>query len=366
MNDNPIQMLTFLEEGWSSIAEVNTHAIRENLRWLRSRVDPGILQMAVIKADAYGHGAAEVGIRIQDDIDWIGVYQVREGAELRDSGISLPILVFGTPTAETARFYLEYNLVATVSRFEHFDVLLPGTAYHIKFDTGMGRVGFLPEDVTRVEREIHTQAHIRYTGLMTHFADSEVIGSEIFEVQKEHFSQIVEKLGEHVTVHASNSGATVHQQHVHYDLIRNGTSIYGFDPNGKSNASLTPALAWKSRLVQVRHLPKGAGVSYSHKWHMPTDGFVGIIPVGYADGINRNLSGKMVVEIGGKTYPQVGNITMDQIVVFLGSDDIQVGSEVVLLGGRGDTSAYRWADILGTITYEVTCMIGNRVKRVYI
>jgi alanine racemase len=359
-------LLDHFNDGWNSIAEINTAAIRQNLSWLRAQVEPGTLQMAVIKADAYGHGARQTAAYIQDDVDWIGVYQVREGAELRDAGISLPILVFGTPTVASARFYLEYNLVATVSRFEHFDILLPGTSYHIKFDTGMGRVGFLPNELDDVEKEIYNQPHIRYTGLMTHFADSENVGSDIFQKQQAHFARISDKLGQHVTVHASNSGATIHQKDVHFDMIRNGTAIYGFDPNGVVNPALVPALAWKSRVVQLRRLPSGAGVSYSHSWHMPSDGYVAIIPVGYADGINRQLSNRMQVEIGGRLYPQVGNVTMDQIVVYMGEDMVDVGSEVLLLGGTGVTSAYTWADTLKTITYEVTCMIGNRVKRVHI
>lgn len=357
---------SYYNEGWNSVAVIDNNAISHNLRYLRSCVEPGTLQMAVIKADAYGHGSVQVAKHICDEVDWIGVYQVREGAELRKAGINLPILVFGTPTVETSRYYLEYQLTATVSRFEHFDLLLPGTSYHIKFDTGMGRVGFLPGDLHAVEAEIHNQPHIRYTGIMTHFANSEVVGSAIFERQKEHFRRIVEVLGEHVTVHASNSGATVHQKDVHFDMIRNGTAIYGFDPNGTFNPELTPALTWKSRIVQVRALPKGAGVSYSHTWFMPEDGNIAIIPVGYADGINRSLSNKMSVSIDGKIYPQVGNITMDQIMVYLGGDSFETGSEVVLLGGTAHTSAYAWADTLGTITYEITCMIGNRVKRVYI
>lgn len=353
------------DEGWYSVAEIHSKHLLDNLSYLRSCADPGVLQMAVIKADAYGHGAVDTAGIISNAVDWIGVYQVREGAELRQSGIDKPILVFGTPTPETARFYLEYQLTATVSCLEHFDILYPGTSYHIKFDTGMGRVGFLPGMAERVEKEIHAQPHLRYTGLMTHFADSERIESTIFAAQCEAFAGVVEKLGEHVTVHAANSGATIHQTGVHFDMIRNGTALYGFDPNGKVNPRLKPAMTWRSRVSQIRQLPKGSGVSYSHTWHMPDDGNLAIIPVGYADGLNRNLSNKMMVQIGEKYYPQVGNITMDQIVVYLGNDQIEAGSDVVLLGGTDKTSAYVLADLLGTITYEITCMVGNRVRRIY-
>ncbi|KPQ00666.1 MAG: alanine racemase [Bacteroidetes bacterium HLUCCA01] len=362
MNDT---ISTSYDEGWYSVAEIHTQHLLDNLSYLRRCVEPGILQMAVIKADAYGHGAVATARVIAKAVDWIGVYQVREGAELRESGIDTPILVFGTPTPETARFYLEYQLTATVSCLEHFDILYPGTSYHIKFDTGMGRVGFLPHMVDRVEKEIHAQPHLRYTGLMTHFADSEVVGSAIFAAQQEAFADVAEKLGEHVTVHAANSGATIHQAGVHFDMIRNGTALYGFDPNGKVNPLLKPALTWHSKVSQIRRLPKGSGVSYSHTWHMPDDGNLAVIPVGYADGLNRNLSNKMMVRIGDKYYPQVGNITMDQIMVYLGNDEVESGSDVILLGGTDKTSAYVLADLLGTITYEITCMIGNRVRRIY-
>lgn len=362
---NPISEKA-LAGGWNSVAEINIDAIRHNLWVLREYADPNIKQMAVIKADAYGHGAAKVGRFIESDVDWIGVYQVREGAELRKKGVEKPILVFGTPTEQNREYYLDFNLTATVSDFAHFSILLPGTSYHIKFDTGMGRVGFLPEMLEDVQKAIESEQLLRYTGLMTHFATSEVPDSSIFESQKRHFERIVAQLGNGVLVHASNSGATMHQSDVAYDMIRNGTAIYGFDPNGVYNPSLKPALTWISKLVQVRKMPKGSGVSYNHTWHMPEDGYVGIIPVGYADGINRRLSNKMKVEINGKEYPQVGNVTMDQIMVYLGSDECNVGDEVLILGGTGACSAYAWADLLGTITYEVTCAIGNRVKRVYI
>ncbi|MCH8495853.1 MAG: alanine racemase [Balneolales bacterium] len=353
-------------KGWSSVAEIDVQAIRSNLSALRSHSTANIKQMAVIKADAYGHGAAKVGRFIESDVDWIGVYQVREGAELRKKGVEKPILVFGTPTEQNREYYLDFNLTATVSDMSHFAILLPGTSYHIKFDTGMGRVGFLPEMLDDVQKVIESEHLLRYTGLMTHFANSEVPGSPLFESQKRNFERIVEELGEGVLVHASNSGATMHQTGVHYDMIRNGTAIYGFDPNGVYNPSLKPALSWFSKLVQVRKMPKGSGVSYSHTWHMPEDGYVGVIPVGYADGINRRLSNKMKVEINGKEYPQVGNVTMDQIMVYLGSDKPDIGEKVLILGGTGGCSAYAWADLLGTITYEVTCAIGNRVKRVYV
>jgi len=358
--------LKYFAKGWNSVVEIDIAAIISNLNYLQSRTPDGTMQMAVVKADAYGHGDVGVSLAVEPHVDWIAVYQVREGATLRKNGITKPILVFGTPTPQNARFYKKYNLTATVSRFEHFDVLPHGVSYHLKFDSGMGRVGFLPEQTTDVQVAIKRFNQISYQGLMTHFASSEVDISPIFEKQVHIFNDIVRQLGSGVIVHASNSGATVHHTNIAYNMIRSGTAMYGFDPNGIYNPNLTPAMTWISRVAQVRWLPAGSGVSYNHSWHMPEDGYVAIVPIGYADGFNRMLSNRVKLAVDGTNYPQVGNVTMDQVVVYLGNNVINPGTEVTVMGGTAEQSVYMWASQLNTITYEVTCMIGNRVKRVYV
>jgi alanine racemase len=357
---------SYFNKGWNSVAEIDIEAIKSNLQYLLSRTPPGTMQMAVVKADAYGHGDAKVALAIEAEVDWIAVYQVREGIKLRKKGITKPILVFGTPTSDNSRFYKKFKLTATVSRPEHFDLLPAGVAYHLKFDSGMGRVGFLPSELKVVQAAMKRCPQIKYQGLMTHFASSEVPGSPIFDNQIQVFNEIVKYLGSDVIVHASNSGATVHQSDVAFNMIRSGTAMYGFDPNGKFNPMLKPAMTWISKITQVRWLPAGSGVSYNHSWHMPEDGYVGIVPVGYADGFNRLLSNRVKLSVNGTDYPQVGNVTMDQVIVYLGRDSVEIGTDAIVMGGGGEQSVYNWASILNTITYEVTCKIGNRVKRVYV
>jgi alanine racemase len=355
----------YFEKGWNSVAEINVSAIISNLRYLLSRTPSGTMQMAVVKADAYGHGDVNVALAVEPHVDWIAVYQVREGARLRKKGVTKPILVFGTPTIQNAMYYKQFDLTATISRLEHFEVLPNGISYHIKFDSGMGRVGFLPSQSGEVLAAIHRTSRLHYQGLMTHFASAESVDSVIFEKQIAVFNTVVRDLGSGVIVHAANSAASLHQSEVAFDMIRSGTAMYGFDPNGVYNPMLIPAMTWISKVAQVRWLPAGSGVSYNHSWHMPEDGYVAIIPVGYADGFNRLLSNRVKLSVNGTNRPQVGNVTMDQVVVYLGNDAVEPGTEVTILGGSGEQSAFTWADILNTITYEVTCMIGNRVKRVY-
>lgn len=351
--------------GWNSVASIDIEAIKHNLHVLKSRSGgDGLKQMAVVKANAYGHGALEVALGVRDEVDWFGVANVQEGAALRNAGIMKPIMVFGSPYPESVQFYPEYGLTAVVSALEHFDRLLPGTKYHLKFDTGMGRLGILPEQLDNALKSVEAHNNLILGGVMTHFASAEEQNTKVFDHQLSTFNNIKAYFGNDIIFHVANSAASLHQQGIGFDMIRSGVAMYGFDPRGSYNSSLKPALEWISRLAQVRYMRKGDGVSYSHSFHLPKDGWVGVIPVGYADGLPRRLRNRLFVEINGKLYPQVGNITMDQIMIWLGDDKLDVDIPVTLMGGTEETSVYRWAELLGTIPYEVTTSIGNRVKRV--
>lgn len=354
------------EQGWNSVAIVDTNAILHNLRTLKTMSGgEDLKQMAVVKANAYGHGAVDVAIAVRDQVQWFGVSSVREGMELRQAGIMKPIMVFGTPFSESVRFYTEYGLTAVLSQLHHFDILIPGTSYHIKFDTGMGRVGFRPEQLDDVLRAVESRMDVHLGGVMTHFASAEESDAHVFDQQLSTFNSIRKSFGKQVMIHAANSAASLHQQGVGFDMIRSGVAMYGFDPRGNYNPALKPAMEWYSRLAQVRFMRKGEGVSYSHSFHLPDDGYIGVIPVGYADGLPRRLRNRLHVKIGDKVYPQVGNVTMDQIMVYLGQDQPDTSELVLLMGGTSEHSVYRWAELLETIPYEVTSVIGNRVKREY-
>jgi alanine racemase len=355
----------YYKRGWNSVAIIDIDAIKHNLLELKRRSGGDVLkQMAVVKANAYGHGALEVAMGVRDNVDWFGVANMQEGVALRKSGIMKPIMVFGSPYPESVHFYLEFGLTAVVSALEHFDRLLPGTKYHIKFDTGMGRLGILPNQLEDTLRLVDSHNNLILGGVMTHFASAEEVHSAVFDAQLESYVHLKSNFGNDLMFHVANSAASLHQQHIGFDMIRSGVAMYGFDPRGSYNQALKPALEWVSRLAQVRFMKRGDGVSYSHSFHLPHDGWVGVVPVGYADGLPRRLRNRLLVSINGKLYPQVGNITMDQIMIWLGQDKLEIDSAVSLMGGIGETSVYRWADLLGTIPYEVTTSIGNRVIRV--
>lgn len=361
------RLIDCFKAGWNSVAFVDTSAILHNLHTLKALSGGGNLkQMAVVKANAYGHGAVDVAVSVRDHVNWFGVSSVREGMELRQAGIMKPIMVFGTPFVESARFYQEYGLTAVLSQLHHFDTLIPGTTYHIKFDTGMGRVGFRAEQLPEVLRQIESHSNIHMGGVMTHFASAEESDTRVFDAQLALFNEIRKSFGSEIMVHAANSAASLHQQGVGFDMIRSGVAMYGFDPRGNYNHALKPAMEWYSRLAQVRFMRKGDGVSYSHSFQLPEDGYIGVIPVGYADGLPRRLRNRLTLRIGDKVYPQVGNVTMDQIMVYLGKDQPDAYAPVLLMGGTAEHSVYRWAELLETIPYEVTSVIGNRVLRMTI
>jgi alanine racemase len=354
------------EDGWHSVAEIDLSAIRHNLNTLREMAGKTVMQMAVVKADAYGHGAVPVAHFCSDFIEWFGVYQAREAVALREAGITRPILVFGTPTRETVSLYGKYNLTATISHMDHFDLLPGGCSYHLKFDTGMGRVGFQSFQADEVAGKVVSNRHLIYGGLMTHFATAEDSDTRVFDMQMASFRSIVAKLGNGVLIHAANSAANLHRSDVAFDMLRSGVGMYGFDPTGDWNPALRPAMRWISRMAQVRYMQKGQGVSYSHSWKLPENGWIGVVPVGYADGLNRSLTNRISLSTADRIVRQVGNVTMDQVMVYLGDTPVESGEEVLILGGTEQHSVYEWARLLHTIPYEVTCAIGNRVRRVHL
>jgi alanine racemase len=352
-------------DGWNSMAYIDIKAIIHNLNVLKSRSGGDSLkQMAVVKANAYGHGAIEVALGVRNVVDWFGVANVREGMALRVAGIMKPIMVFGSPFPESSRMYTEYGLTAVVSAPEHFERLIPGTSYHLKFDTGMGRLGILPDQIDSVLKLVDSHSNLLLGGVMTHFASAEELDTSVFDSQLAGFRALLSRFGRDILFHAANSAASLHQHGIGFDMIRSGVAMYGFDPRGSYNQALKPALEWVSRLAQVRFMKKGDGVSYSHSFHLPKDGWVGVVPVGYADGLPRRLRNRLFISINGKHYPQIGNITMDQIMVWLGDDKLDLDLPVSLMGGTDEISVYRWAHLLGTIPYEVTTSIGDRVKRI--
>ncbi len=355
----------FFDNGWNSVAFVDLKAIGNNLKYLRSMEPPSTLQLAVVKANAYGHGAVTVSKSIESSVDWFAVANIMEAIELRENGISKPIMVFGPPEAAHNDLYISHQITAVISDLIHFERLKNGTSYHLKFDTGLGRVGILPEQLGQAQKAILSHPQLKYDGLMTHFATSENPVSEAFGVQLQRFEKIRSAIGHGVMVHVANSGGIICREGVGYDMVRAGLSLYGYDPTGMDNKNLTPALQWWSRFSQVKRLEKGEGVSYSHTWKLPHAGWIGVIPVGYADGLFRSLSNKISFWSDGEDRPQIGNITMDQTMAFLDQARLDTHTPVMIMGGDGHQSVQHFARTAGTIAHEILCAMGNRILRVY-
>ncbi len=348
----------------NSVAEINLKKISDNITYLKKKVS-GKKILAVVKCDAYSHGAVMCSKHIEDDVDYFAVATVDEGIELRMGNIKKPILIFGVPTAETAAAYQTHNLTATVSHKVHFSTLMDGTSYHLNFDTGMGRLGFLPEEAAEIRKLAVANQRLICSGIYSHYATSDDPGSDFVGVQHNRFKEILAHFSEVPLVHMSNTGAILNYELNHFDMVRTGLGILGYNPGKTRYKDLQLALTWKTKIAQVRKIKKGTPVSYSSTWKAPEEGYLATLPVGYADGIPRALSNRLKVSINCKMYPQVGNVTMDYIMVYLGSDRVSAGSEVILLGNDA-WNAYDWAEHGSTNVHEILTNLSERVQTSYL
>lgn len=344
-----------------SDARLSKSSLLHNLALLREKGGdkPTI---CVVKANAYGHGVSLVAPALAPQTEWFAVAQIQEAIELRNLGITHPILCFAPPQSASAGLYREHRVTAVISALEHFDLLLPGTDYHLHFDTGMRRTGLFPEQMRDIETAMGRHPALTCTGLMTHFATADEPDTTAYRAQLSAFEPVVERFGRGVMVHAANSATLMMQEDARFDAIRPGISLFGIDPAPMQRPGLSPALTWESFLIQVKPIRKGDRVSYGGTWTAPRDGFYGVVPVGYNDGLMRPLSGKITLGISGREVPQVGIITMDACMVWLGDQPEEVGARVSIY----DAEARRlreWSATLGTISYELLCAIGPRVSR---
>ncbi len=348
----------------NSYLEIDLGAISKNIESIKQRV-PNKKYLAVVKCDAYSHGVVDVARHIRDQVDWFAVANVDEAIELRRAHITKPILVFGVPTYKTAAAYQTHNLTATVSQLTHFSILMDGTDYHLNFDTGMGRLGFSLDQVKEVRQQAVINQRLTCSGIYSHYATADDPGSDKVLEQADLFSELVKHFGEIPIKHISNTGASTNYVLDNYDMIRIGLGMMGYNPGKTRHKWLKPALTWNSRIAQVRPIKKGDTVSYGATWASPEDGYLATIPVGYGDGIPRSLSNKLEVSIKGKKYPQVGNVTMDYIMVYLGEDKLSTDEEVTILGGDA-LNASDWADLGSTNVHEILTNLKGRFERSHI
>jgi len=363
-------------------AEINLNAIGRNIQEIKKLIPDNAMFMAVVKADAYGHGAIEVSKEaIERGADRLGVALPEEGITLREAGIDVPIQILGEIHPSASEIVLRNNLIPTIcskdvadSLSAHASRIRKKAIVHVKVDTGMNRLGLLPGDTVEFLRYVKELPFLEIEGIFTHFACADNPKSDYTRQQLQSFRNILSDLsglGFNFSIkHAANSAATIFYPETHFDMVRIGIALYGLHPSDatKSRINLEPLLSLKSSVSQIKPLSTGEGVSYSLTFKSEKESKIALLPLGYADGYSRLLSSKAEVLIKGKRAPVVGNICMDQSLVDVtGIKDVQVGEEAVLIGKQNteEILADDIAEILGTINYEVTCMISKRVPRVY-
>lgn len=347
---------------YHSRIEIDSGILRDNARYLHKNLRHGVLSAAVVKADAYGHGAVAVARTVREFYDLFAVANVTEATALRKGGITGRILVFGVPLHRTATAYIEYDLEAVVSSESHFDLLLPGTSYHVEIDSGMGRLGLQPDDPGAILKKISKKDALTCRGIMTHFASADERDTQYMDQQKKVLSDIRSVFEGRFPMHAANSAASLDHPDTHLDMVRHGIALYGYDPSPGPTNRVRPAMKWKSWVAQCKFIRKGQSLSYGATWQAPEDGYYAVVPTGYADGYRRNLSGRMPVLIDGEWHPQAGRVTMDYIMAWLGGRQYREGTEVLVMGGERNHAGL-WADAIGTIPYEICCGIHTKVPR---
>jgi alanine racemase len=361
-------------------AEIDLGRIRTNVGRLKDRLRPGARLLAVVKADGYGHGAPlAAAAALEGGADWLGVARVHEGAALRREGIGAPVLLLAEPHAEAVPHAVELGLVptlytaATARRFaEAARAAGKEVAVHVKVDTGMHRYGLAPGEVAGFLELVRSEEGLRAEGIWSHFAVAEDVLNPYTRQQFECFTSVLAGLGpaaDGLMRHLANSAGLLTFPEAHFDMVRTGIAVYGIHPSPQlaGLADLEPAMSFKSRVGLVKVLAAGESVSYGQRYTMPAEGVVATVPCGYADGLRRGLTNAGDVLIRGRRYRIAGTVTMDHVMVDLGTDRVEPGDEVVMLGAQGaeEITAQQVADALGTIPYEVVCGIGARVPRVY-
>jgi alanine racemase len=376
-------------------AEIDLAAIAHNVRELRRITDTGAALMIAVKAEAYGHGAEQVArTGLENGADQLGVARIQEGLELRRAGIRAPILIFGYTPPCLAPVLADHDLTASVFSLQDAELLnaaVPGDrqlAVHLKVDTGMGRMGLLP-DGRRYALEgvnpgpgavdevagIAALKNLRLEGLWTHFAVSDEADNSYTRQQLQLFEELIQRLeSKGLTIpmrHAANSGAIIDLPETHLDMVRAGISVYGLYPShdvDMNKIRLRPALSLKARVVHVKQVPAGTRISYGGTWQSSRPTTIATVPVGYGDGYSRSLSNRGHMLVHGRRAPIVGRVCMDLTMIDVGHiDDVRVEDEVVLIGRQADEviTADEIAAQLNTINYEVVTALMARVPRIY-
>ena len=368
---------SFLNTHRDAWVEVNLDCIEHNILEFKKYLKPDTKLFAVVKADAYGHGAVMIApVLLASGVDFLGVSSIDEGLQLREAEINAPILVLGAVPVWSFDRAAKNNISISVFSQEHiqackqtYDKLKIKPKVHVKIDTGMNRIGVRPENAVKKKKKIQNCDFIELEGIFTHFATAEV--EEYAYTQYKKFKNVIDAVDtKGLLVHCNNTAATLCYKDFDNSMVRVGIGIYGLQPDlteGTQKPDLHPAMSLKGRITNIHTAQKDEGVSYCHTFETTKETKIATIPIGYADGVPRGLSNKIYGIINGKKVKQIGNITMDQMMFDITDCDAREGDIITLIGKDGDENIAidEWAKILNTIHYELTCALRVRLPRVY-
>ncbi len=370
--------------------EIDLDAVKQNVREIKKHLRTNVRLMGIVKADAYGHGVAEVAETIlENGADCLGVALVDEAEELRKAGFDTSILLLGNSFEEDIESIIELDIMPTISDVVFAEKLSAVASrwkkevkVHIKIDTGMSRIGFLVDNQENLEKTcidiltISKLPGIKIDGIFTHFAKADEENEDYTLMQYERFMNCIKRLEEQgVKIplkHACNSAALVKFPQMQLNMVRAGIIVYGMYPSrdfDRKSIQLVPAMSFKSRISHIKKVDSGTAFSYGGTYTSDKPLIVATVPVGYADGYSRSLSNNTEMAVGGEKVSQIGRICMDQCMIDVTKvNNINVGDEVTLFGGVGNRNITvdDIAERLDTINYEVTCAVGRRVPRIYI
>jgi len=359
--------------------EINLDAEEKNILELKTFIKEGMKILAVVKADAYGHGSAMTALPLlASGVNWLGTASIDEGLELRNNKITAPILVLGAAPVWAFDYAAENNISLSFfldSHLEAAEITYKKTGLktkaHIKLDTGMNRIGVPKENAVNFIKKVQSTNAIELEGIFTHFACAE--DEEKTKVQIKIWENILSQVNtEGLLLHCANTAASIAGYDIKYsNMARLGIALHGLLPDlppfAECIPKLEPAMSLKGRIINIHTAYKGEGVSYSHTFTADRETKIASIPAGYADGIDRRLSNKIYGILNGKKVPQIGNITMDQMMFDITDAQGSEGDIITLIGQDGNEkiSINEWADILGTINYELICRLKARLPRIY-
>lgn len=361
-------------------AEVNLDRARENALEIRNFVGKDVRIMAIVKANGYGHGAVRLSLEVEDVVDMFGAAILQEALELKHAGIRKPILVLGFTAFEDYGQLIGNGIIQTVFNYHQADILDKVAAslgkkarIHVKVDTGMNRLGFQDrEESLEVIQAIDALPHISLEGIYSHMANGGMEDLSYSRLQLERFQRFAAKsealLGRPLIKHLANSATLVEFPEAHFDMVRPGLMLYGSFSTSVDNIKslkLRKILTLKGIISQVKTVEAGEPVSYTGSFVTSRKTRLGVLPLGYGDGFSRALSNQGKVVVRGQKVPIVGNICMDQLMLDLTDvPEVEIGQEVIIYGEENPVEEF--AELLGTINYEIYCNISERIPRIYV